>query len=171
LKRATAQTLFRLAGTLSAVAARTDAALFVNERIDVAMAAGAAGVQLTASSIPVSAAAHWRNGDAPLVVGYSAHSAREAETAERDGAGFVVLGTIWTSGTHPGECTAGVELITRAAERLSIPVIAIGGVTPARSQEALLAGAHGVAAIAGIWDAAVPADAVSTYMNAMQDLR
>ncbi|MEO5511384.1 MAG: thiamine phosphate synthase [Longimicrobiales bacterium] len=171
LKRARAHTLYDLAETLTGVARRTNTALYLNERIDVAVAAGATGVQLTASSIPVSAATSWRYSGVALVIGYSAHGVAEAMSAESDGADFVILGTIWSSGTHPGECTAGIDLITAASERLSIPVVAIGGVTPSRAQEALLAGAHGVAAIAGIWDAEVPAKAATNYLNAMQDVR
>ena len=167
MKRATARALYELAVRLVDVSRRTGSAVFVNERADIARAAGAAGVQLGRTSVPVASVAACDALDG-LMIGYSAHETAEAGEAAAAGAEFIFLGTIWASSTHPGACTAGVELLMRAAEGAAVPVFAIGGVTVARSQEALLAGAYGVAAITGVWDDPRPADAAVSYLESMQ---
>ncbi len=165
MKRATARSMCDIATEIAAVAAMTGSMMIINERLDVALACGADGVHLGSHSIPVAAA---RAKADDLLVGYSAHSVGEAVAASADGADYVVMGTIWASGSHPGECGAGVERIAAAASVVASPLLAIGGVTPSRSQEALLAGAHGVAVITGVWDAADPAEAALNYLEAMR---
>lgn len=165
LKRATAKRLFEVTERLAAIAKNAGAMILVNERFDVALAAGAKGVHLGRRSVPIVAV---RAAAPGLVTGYSAHSVREAEEACGGGADFLFMGTIWASGSHPGECTSGLTLISESAAVVLRPIYAIGGVTPSRSQEALLAGAHGVAVISGVWDTAAPAAAAVEYLNAMQ---
>jgi thiamine-phosphate diphosphorylase len=165
LKRATATRMLDVAERLVVTARDAGATVIVNERFDVAIAAGAAGVHLGSGSIPVTAVKPQARG---LAIGYSAHSVREAEQASDDGADFLFLGTIWASGSHPGGSTAGLTLISEGTSVITRPVIAIGGVTPSRSQQALRAGAHGVAVISGVWNTKAPAAAAVEYLNAMR---
>lgn len=165
LKRATATRLYEVTQQFTAIAKDAGSMIVVNERFDVALAAGAQGVHLGIRSIPMTAVRQQATG---LSIGYSAHSVREAEEASTDGADFLFLGTIWPSGTHPGECTAGLSLISESADVVTSPIHAIGGVTPSRAQEALLAGAYGVAVISGVWDTEAPAAAAVEYLKAMQ---
>ncbi len=176
MKRANARTLYEHASRLVPVARRYGSAIVVNERMDVAVAAGADGVQLTSRSLPIRAAiamaaraARATHMDGTRVlIGQSVHSAADAASACGDGADYVILGTIWASGSHPGECGEGVAMIGAATERAACNVIAIGGVTPSRAQEALLAGAYGVAAISGVWSDPSPAGAALKYIESMQ---
>jgi thiamine-phosphate diphosphorylase len=160
------RTLHRLAGRLAGVAAEAGALLLVNDRADVALAVGAAGVQLGARSLPLGAARRLRTG---WVLGASVHDPAEAETAADEGADFLVLGTIWPTATHPDRPGAGCELIAEVVGRVAAPVVAIGGVTPARAVEAREAGAAGVAAIRGVWQARDPVAAVRAYMEAWEN--
>lgn len=85
----------------------------------------------------------------------SVHSEPEAAAAARDGADALIVGTIWPSATHSNRPAAGTTLLERVVS-LGVPIYAIGGVTPARANEAKAAGAWGVAAISALWDAPQP---------------
>jgi thiamine-phosphate diphosphorylase len=156
--------LFRLAEALVRVTGESGAALLVNDRVDVALAVGW-GVQVGRRSLPLTAVRDLL-GPAALL-GYSAHTADEAATAARDGADFVLLGTIWPSASHPGEPASGLDMVRNAVAVARAPVLAIGGVTPARAREAVEAGAHGVAVLTGIWDGPDPVSAAWRYLESM----
>lgn len=126
--------------------------LIVNDRVDVARSVGARGAQLASHSLEV-ADALLVSGDMP--VGTSIHSVEEALAAEAAGAAWCVAGTVFETPSHSGREPARIEFIERVASAVSLPVIAIGGVTPEDVPSLLRAGAHGVATIRGAdWDRA-----------------
>lgn len=149
---------------LAARLAALPALLFVNDRLDVALAAQAAGVQLGAGSLPVGSA---RALDTRWWVGKSVHDAAEAEAAQAEGADYLVVGPVYATATHPGRPPVGLEFLRRLAG-LGLPLIAIGGLTPARAREVHAAGAYGVAAIGGLWEAPQPAAAVREMLEALR---
>jgi thiamine-phosphate pyrophosphorylase len=116
----------------------------ISSRCDVALACGAAGVNLPERDIPVADARRLL-GD--RLVGRSVHSIEGAQQAEREGADFVVFGPVWQSASHPGSSPAGVAALEQVASSVHIPVLAIGGVTEERIAECHKAGAAGYAAI------------------------
>jgi thiamine-phosphate pyrophosphorylase len=118
--------------------------VLVSSRCDVALAAGAAGVNLPERDIPV-AEARALLGD--RLIGRSVHSPEAARQAERQGADFVIFGPVWPSESHPDREPAGIDALSQVAQALRIPVLAIGGVTQDRIAECLAAGAAGYAAI------------------------
>lgn len=130
--------------------------LVVNDRLDVALALGADGAQLGGGSLAVDDA---RRVAPRLPLGVSVHSAPEAQAAERAGADWVVLGTIYPSRSHPGQPGAGPGLIGAAREMTRCPLIAIGGITPENADPVLAVGADGVAVITAITAAPSPRDA------------
>jgi thiamine-phosphate pyrophosphorylase len=130
--------------------------LFVNDRLDVALAVPAAGVQLSGTSVPVDAA---RGLEPRWWIGKSVHDLAEAQTAKLSGADYLVVGPVYASATHPDRPPLGLAVLQKIAA-VGIPVIAIGGVTGARVKEIRSAGAYGVAAIRALWDDAEPAAAV-----------
>ncbi len=130
---------------------RNGAVFIVNDRVDVAIASGADGVQLGEQSIPISAARKVAGDD--FLIGRSVHDLFGAEEAEHDGADFLVVGTIFQSRSHPGLSAAGTQLIAEIREHVAIPVIGIGGITAANAMQVLDAGADGVAVIGAILDA------------------
>jgi thiamine-phosphate diphosphorylase len=118
--------------------------VIVSSRCDVALAAGAAGVNLPERDIGTEFARGLiRRG----LLGRSVHSLEGAQRAQVEGADFVIFGPVWESTTHPDEEPAGVEALARVAAALRIPVLAIGGVSEERIAETLAAGAAGYAAI------------------------
>lgn len=154
--------LFRLATGLRPHASEHGAMLVVNDRIDVALAAGADGVQLGGGSLSIGDAR--RLAGESMAIGVSIHGVEEA--ASLDGRpDWLLAGTIWPSASHPDVRCAGTGLL-RALSAAGTPVIAIGGVTPERAPEARAAGAHGVAVLGGIWNAPAPAEAVMRYLEA-----
>jgi len=116
----------------------------ISSRCDVVLAAEAAGVNLPGRDIAT------RDARALLgkrLVGRSVHSLASAIDAERDGADYVIFGPVWESTSHPGVAPTGVDVLSRVAHALLIPVLAIGGVTEYRVAECRAAGAAGYAAI------------------------
>ena len=134
----------KLEGEATRLVALSPLPVLVSSRCDVALAAGAAGVNLPERDIPTSAA---RTLLGDRIIGRSVHSVESAVAAERDGADFVIFGPVWASTTHPGVPPAGLDALARVATAVQIPVLAIGGVSEARASECLAAGAAGYAAI------------------------
>jgi thiamine-phosphate diphosphorylase len=162
---ASGRTLYALAARLAEFAAGTGSLLLVNDRVDVALAAGADGIQLGRRSLSIADA--WRIAGGRMAIGASVHDGDEAREAAEAGADFLLVGAVYPTVTHPGRPGAGVRLI-ESVVGLGIPVIAIGGVTPERAGELRRAGAAGMAAIRGVWDAPSPAEAVQRYIEAWQ---
>jgi thiamine-phosphate pyrophosphorylase len=132
----------------------THAAVIVNDRLDVALAAGAHGVHLPETGLPIETARALAAGRAPagFTIGASRHSLEDAEAAARAGADLVQLGPIWEV---PGKGPAlGPAALADARERLGgrARLVAVGGIDGAdRAREALGAGADAVAAIRSVW--------------------
>jgi thiamine-phosphate diphosphorylase len=124
--------------------------LFVNDRLDVALACGASGVQLGAASLDPKDA---RRLDACWWIGTSVHTFAEAAAAQAAGADYLLVGPVFPTATHPARDPLEPAALS-AIVALGLPVIAIGGVTPGRAASLKAAGVHGVAAIRAFWDAA-----------------
>ena len=127
------------------------AQIIVNDRLDVAIASGAAGVHLGRESLPVSAVSTWRRaGNLPAVfsIGASCHSVGEAADAEAAGADYIFFGPVFES---PEKLRfgspQGLDKLSEVCTGVKIPVIAIGGVDAQNGESCLRAGAAGMAAI------------------------
>jgi thiamine-phosphate pyrophosphorylase len=136
--------------------------LIVNDRLDVALALGADGVQLGRRSLPVAEA---RRIAPALALGASVHSTAEARAA--GGADWLLLGTVFPSSTHPGGATIGPEGVGAIAAAGLGPVVAIGGITAENAASVVRAGAHGVAVISAVLAAPSPRDAASRLREAL----
>jgi thiamine-phosphate diphosphorylase len=143
-----------LVGEVRAALAGTTTRLIVNGRPDIALAAGADGVQLPEDGLPVGEVKRTFPG---LTVGASCHSLEAARQAADQGADFVLLGPIFPPSAKEARAL-GVGVLRAVVEAVRVPVHAIGGVTPRRAAEVLAAGALGAAAIAAFLDG--PADAI-----------
>lgn len=118
----------------------------VNDRLDIALAAGAAGVHLGQHSIPASRV---RTIAPPgLLVGVSCHSLEEAASAESAGADYLLLGPVFET---PSKLAygppLGLEKLGEIASRIRTPILALGGITPGRVKPCVDRGAAGIAAI------------------------
>jgi thiamine-phosphate pyrophosphorylase len=125
----------------------TPARIVVNERVDIALAAGAAGVHLRGDSI---AASEVRRIVPPgFIVGRSVHSEADASAAAAGGGcDYLIFGTVFPSASKPeGHPSAGLDALRRVAARVSLPVLAIGGIFPRHAAAVAASGAAGIAAI------------------------
>jgi len=127
-----------------------DAKLFINDRADIAEIAGADGVHLTETSVPVG---EIKDKFPNLIVGVSTHAKEGALLAEAEGADFITFSPIYEtpSKIHFGP-PQGPEKLGEIIKSVHLPVLALGGIKLNRVPEVLEQGAHGVAVISGIWD-------------------
>ncbi len=139
----TARELLALAEAVLRLPNAGDSRLLINDRTDVALASGAAGVHLRGNSVaPSRIRAIAPDG---FLIGVSCHSVDEVRCAEDDGASFAVLAPIFAT---PGKGPAlGIGPLSEAAHAVRIPVLALGGITPERIPQCLAAGAAGIAGI------------------------
>ena len=160
-----ASELYSLALSLQDVI-RDKALLFVNDRVDVALAAGADGVQLGESALPISAAR--RLAADRLLIGRSVHGVDGALRAQAQGAHLLVLGTVFPTASHPGARTGGAELVRDVAAAIEIPFLGIGGIDAANVGHVITSGASGAAVITAITMASDPARAAAEMLQAMR---
>ncbi|WP_339255129.1 thiamine phosphate synthase [Paenibacillus sp. FSL P2-0136] len=138
--------------------------LVINDRIDVALAAGAGGVQLAWHSLPPAAA----RGLAPgLRIGRSVHSQEEAAEAGRQGADFCLYGHVFPTACKSGQQARGLAQLAEAVRWSRIPLIALGGITPGNAGAVLAQGAAGIAVMSGICGAPDPVAAAMAYREAV----
>ena len=133
-----------LENNASELVASSPVPVLISSRCDIALATGAAGVNLPERDVRV------RDARALLgerTIGRSVHSLKAALEAQQDGADFVIFGPVWASESHADSAPAGVAALAEVAHELRIPVLAIGGVTEGRIAECHAAGAAGYAAI------------------------
>jgi thiamine-phosphate pyrophosphorylase len=139
--------LVRLAG---AATRETGARILVNDRLDVALAAGAAGVHLGEMSLPVETVAEWRRsaGRVEFRIGVSCHSVEAAREADVAGADYIFFGPVFATPSKAGFGEPqGIERLREVCRAVRIPVLAIGGVTAENAHSCFAGGAAGVAAI------------------------
>jgi len=169
--------LYTLTQAMLRITRRYRCPLLINDRLDVAMAAGADGVHLPESGLPIASAHRLaRPSGQAFLIGRSVHSADGAGAAARDGADLVLCGPIWPT---PSKQALGEPLGTRELVRAARSVaeanqrcrlFAIGGVrTRDQIREAIAAGAHGVAAIRAWIEADDPGLAASELYAAIAD--
>ncbi len=140
----------------------------VNDRLDVALATGADGVHLGQEDLPA------RDGRAlapALVLGVSSHSLDQARRAQADGADYVALGSIFPTGSKARFELVGLEALRLVRPHVSVPLVAIGGITVDRVPALLAAGADAVAVISAIGLAADPGAATAAFLAAVRQGR
>jgi len=155
--------LFQLGGKVLAMTRAARAVLLINDRVDVAMALSADGVNLTRRSLPPREA-RGLLGPGKLI-GVSCHSLTEIREAEDGGADFIVLGPIFET---PSKAPFGPPLATvvlrQARATTSLPILAIGGINSVRIPEVIAAGADGVSVISAVMAAPNPGAATAELL-------
>jgi thiamine-phosphate pyrophosphorylase len=145
LVRKPAATAAEQYAVLAELVARAGRPVLLRSRVDLALAAGAAGVNLPEGDIKLPAARRLLGGD--RLLGRSVHSAAAAAEAAEEGADFVLFGPVFETPTHPGR-GVGLNGLTEAVRAAGgLPVLAIGGIDRERGAACLTAGAAGYAAI------------------------
>ena len=146
-KALSARVLYELVVRAVSITRDTKTQLLVNDRVDVARAAGADGVHLTARSLPADVVRMTCGSE--FLIGVSTHSLEEAQAARAGGADFVVFGPVFETESKrafgPPQGLSKLHAITRALD--DFPVLAIGGITLDNIAACLSAGARGIAGI------------------------
>jgi len=159
--------LYELAWEMRALTGRYDARLLINERIDLALAVEADGVQLGITSMPVTAA---RRIAPDLLIGYSSHGVGEAVAALAKGADFVTFGPVFPTPSKAsyGEPVGLGELGRVCRQAVGDLVFALGGVKQANLRQVTEAGCYRVALISDILAAPDPAAAAEAFRRGLQ---
>lgn len=143
--------VYDLVVSVKEVLAGTDVLVFVNDRVDVAIATGADGVHLPEAGLPPSVV---RGVFGDILIGVSVHTAEGAEAAARDAADFVHYGPVFK--TPEKGSAVGLGSLAEVCRRLpGFPVIALGGIEGTNCRETIEAGAAGIAAIRALNDTSV----------------
>ncbi|PLX99260.1 MAG: thiamine phosphate synthase [Desulfuromonas sp.] len=155
--------LLPLARQLRELTGDYQAKLLINDRIDVALAVEADGVHLGSHSLPIAVARKLLGPD--RLIGVSTHNHQQIHAAVAGGANFITFGPIWytLSKTLPGE-PVGPEALKEACRQSTVPVFALGGVTPKGIPELHAAGCHHVACIGGILQQEDPTAASRAFL-------
>lgn len=122
--------------------------LIINDRLDIAMAVGAAGVHLGQDDLPCAAARKLLGED--YIIGVSAHNPAEAKAALQSGADYLGCGAVFGTATKADVKKLGTEGLTAICREKGLPVVGIGGVTADNYREVRAAGADGAAIVSGI---------------------
>lgn len=164
----TAKSLGEFTSAAISVARSHGARVLVNDRFDVAIAAGADGVHLRVTSIPareVRAIAATK-GIAGFLIGVSTHSLAEAMAAEEGGADFIVCGPVYqTPSKLAYGAPLGLERFAEVCGAVKIPVLALGGINLSNFHEPLQCGASGIAAISLFTDPDTIEQNIQTILN------
>ncbi len=156
-----ARALSQLAKPIAERCRRYDAALFINGNVKVAQDVGAAGVHLPAS---VTARV-----SETLQIGCSIHNFDEAKKREAEGADFITYSPIYRTASKPGYGPAvGVANLARLAKQITVPIFALGGVTPERVAACMEAGAAGIAVMSGVMSPTGAGEQARRYLKALR---
>lgn len=149
---------FRRASQLVFLCEQYQALFIVNDRLDIALAVGAAGVHLGTSDLPVDVAR--RMVPPGFVIGFSPQSVDDVEAAAQLGADYVGIGPVFATGSKDdAQAPLGLDGLSRQIAASRVPTVAIGGITATTAGDIIAAGAAGVAVISAILGAADPTEA------------
>lgn len=169
-KTATPRELYEQARALSEMAARYGALFFVNDRLDVALAANADGVHLGPGDLPIHAAR--LAAPRPFLIGASTDDPATAKRLEAEGADYIGCGAVFgTSTKDVGEERIGPEGVAAVAAAVSIPVVGIGGIDGSNAHLLRGTGAAGVAVVGAVMAAPDPGAATREILAAFGDGR
>jgi len=167
-KRAASAELLAMAEHLTPLARRHSALFLVNDRFDIALAAGAHGVHLGDDDLPVAEVRRVVPRD--FIIGRSADTEEAAGDAEAAGANYLGVGSVFGTETKKeviGE-VIGTEQLARVARAVSIPVVGIGGVDASNAASVVQAGAVGIAVVSAIMKADDPGTMTRELLGAME---
>jgi thiamine-phosphate pyrophosphorylase len=148
LKDVPARDLASAARSIARICRAAGAMLIVNDRVDIAMLADAAGVHLGQDDLPIAAARRLLGPD--RLIGISTHNLAQARAAEADGADYIGFGPIFAGGTKQNREGVGLAALREVRGEVRIPIVAIGGITEATAVEVIEAGADAVAIIGDV---------------------
>jgi len=155
--------LYPIARALRGRCRQAGALFIVNDRADLALALGADGLHVGQDDLPAAAARGLLAP--PAILGVSTHGLDQAQRALADGADYVAVGSVFPTGTKVGFQLVGPGLIRTLRPTISVPLVAIGGITLDNVTEVIAAGADAVAVISAVGAAADPEDVTRRFLT------
>jgi thiamine-phosphate pyrophosphorylase len=169
-KTGTTREMIEVAREMKKVCAAAGVTFIVNDRVDVAIAADADGVHLGQDDFPIPLARTLLGED--RVIGGSAGTLEEALKCQSEGADYVGVGPVYaTTSKHDAGPASGLSLLKRVLVHVSLPLIAIGGITAENVPEVMASGIHGIAVISAVCCQLDPEGATKTLRRAMESRR
>jgi thiamine-phosphate diphosphorylase len=169
-KRLGDRKLLEVARELRLITREAGAALIINDRLDIALASRADGVHLGPDDLPVAAARKLAGEE--LIIGASVSNLEEAQAAAEAGATYLGVGSVYATGTKADAgAPVGLEPVREIKKAVSLPVLAIGGITAANAAEVIGAGADGVAVVTAVSEAEDMAAATRELLAAVDRAR
>ena len=162
-------TLLPLAERLRARCARASVTFIVNDRVDLAVAVAADGVHLGQEDLPARLARPLLR--AAMILGVSTHSVEQARAARDAGADYIAVGSMFPTTTKPDFQLVGPDLLRKLRGEIRVPLIGIGGITPANVAQVIRAGADGVAVISAVCGADDPRAATERFLSEIRAAR
>jgi len=158
-----------LAERLRARCAAAGATFIVNDRVDLAVAAGADGVHVGQDDLPARAVRPLLR--AGMILGVSTHSVSQARAAQADGADYIAVGSMFPTRSKAEFELVGTDLLRKLRGEIRVPLVGIGGITHANVGEVIAAGADGVAVISAVCAAADPRAAAERFIALIRGAR
>lgn len=146
--------LLEKARALRALTRRYRVPFIVNDHVELAREAEADGVHLGQDDMPIAQARALLGTDA--IIGRSTHAIEQARAAVREGADYLGVGPVYPTGTKPGRAAVTTSYVREAAAEITIPWVAIGGITPDNADDVLAAGARRLCAVSAVVGSADP---------------
>lgn len=147
--------LTQVAIRIAALCRKHNVTFLINDRVDVALVSDADGVHLGLEDIPIKEARKLLGKN--KIIGGTAHSLAEAKKCEKEGADYVGYGHIYHTKTKfKPEKPKGTQQLKSIVSKIGIPVIAIGGISPANIREVITTGVHGAAVIGAVLNSSDP---------------
>lgn len=140
--------MYKEARALKMLCDKYNVPLIINDRVDVALAVGAAGVHLGQDDLPCEVARKLVPDN--FIIGVSAHNVEEALEAQKAGADYLGCGAVFGSQTKNNVSNLGLEKLKSIREAVELPIVGIGGVTAENYAKVLETGANGAAIVSGI---------------------
>ena len=160
--------MIEVASEMKHICEKAGAAFIVNDRLDVALAAGADGVHLGQDDFPIPLARRILGPD--CIIGGSAATLEELKICFNDGADYVGFGPVYpTDSKQDAGPVSGIDILGKIVEASPLPIIAIGGVSTDNTRDVLNAGAHGIAVISAVCCEEDPEKATRELLQAMTE--
>ncbi len=166
-KSTSGKTMYEKAVRLKEMLSRYRIPLIINDRIDLALAVDADGVHIGQDDLPLPAVK--KIVPEHMIVGVSARTPEEAVEAERNGADYIGAGSVFPTGSKPDAVIMSENTLEKIAAAVTIPVVAIGGITADRIRLLPDRCLAGVAVVSAIMKAGNPGDAVRTFRTQLKN--
>lgn len=149
-KQISSRDYLNLAIEIKSVTARHGIPLIINDRADIAVAAGAAGVHLGPDDLPAAVARRIIGSD--KIIGCSAATVEEAISYQEQGADYLGVGAVFPTANKAGTDSVSLDELAKIKAAVNIPVVAIGGITAGNAAQVMATGVDGVAVVSAVMD-------------------